>query len=224
MKKILGAGLAVAAVAGAVLVGCEVGSPDTTIRQVAIIISGFYRGQLPDELLVSNNTGEPITTLNIIQDGDDLQGIDNNGRVFQGTITSESETAARIVLEGTTTANADAMIQATIDLQGTNATMQGTWVEATIYGNVYGIAGVPAGSGSLTILGASEVTRGTSNTVYTTTEGLGTYTWSVGNTALGSLSNSFGATATYFASSGTGQQTIRVTAGGRSGSKTITQR
>ncbi|MBM4153591.1 MAG: hypothetical protein FJ221_00970 [Lentisphaerae bacterium] len=223
MKKILGAGLAVAAVAGAVLVGCEVGSPDTVIRQVGLIIAGFYANSGGN--IVSANTGAAITTLNLIQDGSDLQAIDNNGRILRGSVSQASESSARIQLTGLTSAGAQGILQAVVTVSGGSATMQGTWIEPTLYGTVYGTATVPTnggGGGTITITGSSTVSNN-STTTYTASGGSGTYTWTVGNSSLGTITGS-GATGLYVANNSDGQQTIRVTtSGGGSGSKAVTQ-
>lgn len=223
MKKILGAGLAVAAMAGAVLVGCEVGSPDTVIRQVALTIAGFYANSGGN--IVSENTGEAIETLNLIQDGSDLQAIDNNGRIFRGSISASSESSAQIQLTGATSAGAQGIIQAVVTVSGSSATMQGTWIEPSLYGTVYGTATVPTNGGSggtITISGPSSVTNN-STTTFTATGGSGTYTWTVGTSSLGTIAGS-GASGVYVANSSDGTQTIKVTAsGGGSGTKTVIQ-
>jgi acyl-coenzyme A thioesterase PaaI-like protein len=223
MKRILGSGLAVAAVAGAVLVGCEVGSPDTVIAQVGLTIAGFYANL--GGTVVSTNTGLAIQTLNLIQDGTDLQAIDNNGRVFRGSISTASDTAAQINLQGTTTAGAQGTIQASVNVAGGTATMQGTWIEPSLYGTVYGTATVPTNGGSsssITIAGPSVVSNN-STTTFTATGGSGTFTWSVSNSGLGAITGS-GASGVYIANATDGTQTIRVTAsGGGSANKTVTQ-
>lgn len=222
MKKMLCAGLSIAALAGAGLVGCEVGSPDTVIREVGLIIAGFYANSGGN--LVSENSGAPIATLNLIQNGDDLQGVDNNGKVFRGTVMTVAGTAASIQLTGRTTSGAEGTIQATIDSSGGTATMRGTWIEASLFGTVYGTATVPTNGGSggsISISGSSTVSNN-SATTYTASGGSGTYTWSVSSSSLGAIAGS-GATAVYTANSTDGTQTITASSGGSSGSKTVTQ-
>lgn len=221
MKKMLRAGLSIAALAGAGLVGCEIGSPDTVIREVGLVVAGFYANSGGN--LVSENSGAPIETLNLIQNGDDLQGVDNNGKVFRGTVMAVAGTAASIQLTGRTTSGAEGTIQATIDSSGGTATMRGTWIEASLFGTVYGTASVPTngGGGSIAISGASSVTNN-SATTYTASGGSGTYTWTVSSSSLGTIAGT-GATAVYAANSTDGTQTITASSGGRSGSKTVTQ-
>ncbi len=221
MKKMLRAGVSIAVLAGAGLVGCEIGSPDTIIREVGIVIAGFYANSGGN--LVSENSGAPIETLNLIQNGDDLQGVDNNGKVFRGTVMTVAGTAASIQLTGRTTSGAEGTIQATIDSAGGTATMRGTWIEASLFGTVYGTATVPTNGsgGSIAISGAGTVTNN-SATTYTASGGSGTYTWTVSSSSLGTIAGS-GSTAVYAANSTDGTQTITASSGGRSGSKTVTQ-
>jgi len=221
MKKMLRAGVSIAVLAGAGLVGCEIGSPDTVIREVGIVIAGFYANSGGN--LVSENSGAPIETLNLIQNGDDLQGVDNNGKVFRGTVMTVAGTAASIQLTGRTTSGAEGTIQATIDSAGGTATMRGTWIEASLFGTVYGTATVPTNGsgGSIAISGAGTVTNN-SATTYTASGGSGTYTWTVSSSSLGTIAGS-GSTAVYAANSTDGTQTITASSGGRSGSKTVTQ-
>ncbi len=224
MKKLFGAGLAIAAIAGIGIVGCDVGSPDTVLREIGLVIAGYYANPNGGDL-VSDNSGAPISTMNLIQNGDDLQGIDNNGRVFRGKVSTATETSAAIQLTGSTTAGTEGTIQATINVSGTSATMQGTWVEASLYGNVYGTATVPTNGGgsggSITISGSGTVSNN-SATTYTASGGSGTHTWTVGNSSLGAITGS-GSTAVYAANATDGTQTITVSSGGKTGNKTVTQ-
>ena len=160
MKKMWSVGLAMVGIAAGGFVGCEVGSPDTAIREVGIIIAGFYAN--PNGNLVSQNSGQAIVSLSITQSGDQIEGVDNNGQIFRGTIGSASDTAATITLNGRTTAGASGIIQATVNTSGTTATMQGTWAEATLYGTVYGQATVPTNSSS-----GGETSTGTVSSVST---------------------------------------------------------
>ncbi len=217
-----------ASVAGLALIwaGCEIGSPDQTIRQVGINIAGFYAN--PEGRVVSRNTGAPIETLNVIQNGDQIEAVDNNGRVFRGRIGSVSGGQASLTLEGRTTAGQVGVIQATVDVSGNTATMRGTWIEATLYGTVYGQATVPTnagggGTGNLTISpsGVITVARG-SSTQFTASGGTGSYTWSVAIPSLGSILGS-GSSVVYQAGNTSGTQTVRVASGNVTRSTTVIQ-
>ncbi len=81
--------------------------------------------------------------MNLIQDGDRLQAIDNNGLIFRGSIgsaVSDSETggqrSATFTLNGQTTTGQEGIISGTIVVIGNQATMTGTWAEPTLFGNV----------------------------------------------------------------------------------------
>lgn len=139
----LGAMLALL-VALSVVVGCRFSSSDSVSRGVDIRVAGLYRGD--NGLLVSQNTGDPITQLNVIQDGSRLQAIDNNGMIFRGNVGSVSPgeeggaRSATFQLNGPTTTGEEGVISGTIITAGTTATMNGTWAEPTLFGSVRGRA------------------------------------------------------------------------------------
>ncbi len=213
------------AMAMALAVGCEIGSPEDVSREVGILLAGFYAN--PGGRLVSQNSGAPIKTMNILQNGDRIEGVDNNGLVFRGRIGSATGSRATITLEGRTTAGHAGVLQATVDVSGSTATMRGTWIEATLYGTVYGQATVPTngggGGGNLVInpSGVITVARG-SSTSFTASGGTGSYSWSVTVPTLGAINGS-GSTVIYVAANVTGTQTVRVTSGGTTRSTTVIQ-
>lgn len=131
------AGLAVAALG---LAGCEFGSPNKAIRQVAVRIAGLYRN--PDGRLVARNTGAPIVQLDVRQMGDRLSGIDNNGSVFDGRIGAVSDNRVSVTFEGMTTSGAEATLVGEVTISGNTATLRGTWIEPTLYSTVFGQATV----------------------------------------------------------------------------------
>ena len=73
--------------------GCDVQSGDEVLRETQINIAGFYTNPEGDRI-VSQNTGAKITSMNIMQTGNQLQGIDNNGIIFRGSIGSDSGSEA----------------------------------------------------------------------------------------------------------------------------------
>lgn len=125
---------------------CDIDSPEDTIRDVAIIIAGFYAHPTAGSTLVADNTGNPIENMDLRQSGDQLEGIDNNGNIFKGTIGQAGDNQATITLVGMTTAGAEGTIAGTVDVSGSTATMRGTWAEPTLYSTVYGTATVPTNS------------------------------------------------------------------------------
>jgi hypothetical protein len=132
--------VACAAVVG--LAGCELDNADSVTRDVGVDFSGFYTGD--GGPLVSRNSGNEVTTLNLRQTGDELEAIDNNGLVFRGTLgevqDSSGSSAASFTMQGYTTAGNDVTISGTLTGSGTSGTMRGTWIEPAIYGTVAGKA------------------------------------------------------------------------------------
>ena len=209
-------------------VGCDVQSGDDVVRETQINIAGFYTNP-EGELVVSGNSGGRITSLNIMQNGDRLEAIDNNGIIFRGNIGSDSNTEASLVLEGATTTGAKATITGKVSGSGTAGTLNGTWIEPTRYGVVYGKATIASistndnSTATLAISPSGSITLAVnSSRTFTASGGSKNYTWSVSNSQLGFLSATSGATVTY-SSRLAGQQTVTVTDGSKSVSTTVTQ-
>lgn len=123
-----------------ILAGCETGSSSTTVRNMSLQIAGLYKN--PSGRLVANNTGAAVQQLNVMQMGDQLTGMDNNGIVFQGHLSGESGNHGNVTLKGRTTAGTEATISGQIFVTGNKAVMQGTWIESSLYSTVYGEASV----------------------------------------------------------------------------------
>jgi hypothetical protein len=217
MKNIC-VGLAVALVAAGA--GCEIRPSDGTGRSVSINVAGRYVGQL-DGRVTSRNTGAPVTSLNVTQTGAALQAVDNNGLVFRGKISGETDSSAPFTLEGSTTAGAAVTISGTITVSGSSGTMHGTWIEPTLLGDVMAQATVAtnAPSDSLTVSPAGPVNLAVGSTqTFTASGGEGAYTWSLGNTALGTMDTTSGSGVSYTATAA-GSQTVQVDDG--ESSKTV---
>ncbi|MBN1268124.1 MAG: PKD domain-containing protein, partial [Kiritimatiellae bacterium] len=215
--------------------GCEIDSAETSSREVGLIIAGFYQNTeagLNNGRLVANNSGNPITTMDLRQSGDQLEGVDNNGNIFKGTIGNVQGSLASITLSGLTTAGNEGTISGQVDVEGagttnvvgatTSATMSGTWVEPTLYSTVYGKATVPVtpvepeeGTNELTVaISPHTLIIGVAETVnFSATAQGGTppyeYTFTDGNN-LGSITAQSDNDATYVAS-GAGDNTVTVT-------------
>ena len=111
-------------------VGCSVDSSDEFYRDVGVDFTGYYTPKSGDRIVV-NNSGAAITTLNLIQTGDDLQAVDNNGRIFKGTIGEVIDQTASFTMEGPTTTGSEGTFAGNLRKTGdTSADMSGTWVEA----------------------------------------------------------------------------------------------
>lgn len=208
--------------------GCNLDSGESTVRNVEINVNGVYSGNLNGRL-VQQNTGAAILNFNLIQNGDRLESVDNNGTIFRGTIgrvdTDTSE--ATFTLEGTTTAGQEGVIAGVISVSGTTALLTGTWAEPSLISIVSGTASVAEqdttdngvdpdpdpDTSSLSINGgAASVPTGSSDQVTLTASGQdGTVSWAASS---GSFSPSTGPTVTYTLTTGT--ETVRAsdTSGG----------
>ncbi len=128
-----------------VLLGCRIDSADNVIRDVPINVGGVYSNN--GGRIITQHTGAAITSLNIIQNGSELQGVDNNGQIFRGSIGSvtgggDSARMANFTLRGATTSGQSGIISGTFSISGSTATMRGTWAEPTLLGNVLATATV----------------------------------------------------------------------------------
>ncbi|NCD31819.1 MAG: hypothetical protein EOL87_00225 [Spartobacteria bacterium] len=120
--------------------GCEVGSGDTVTRDVDANITGRYDGSP----LVETSDNADISWLYIEQTGDDLQGYDNHGIHFGGSIGSVSDGGmlVSINMDGHSKSGAEGTLSATINVSGSTATLQGSWIESGFVGYAEGTATV----------------------------------------------------------------------------------
>lgn len=203
------------------LCGCEIDSAESSSRNVGLDVTGYYSGALAGKL-VERNSGAPITGIDLRQNGDRIEGYDNNGKIFRGTIGQVSGKQASFTLEGVTTSGAAGVISGSISVDGTSATMSGTWFEEALSSRVAGNASVQEPQSNLAISPASATISSNGNTrSFTASGGDGSYTWSLNDTSRGSISGS-GASVEYTRSS-SGSNTITVSSGGDSASATISQ-
>mgnify|MGYP001025339578 CR=1 FL=1 len=113
----------------AFLAGCEISSGDETVRNVAIRISGTYQNT---EGIPARQSGLTTTSIAITQSGDQLDGVDNFGRLWSGSITQADERVAGFELQGATTDGLEVILTGTITVNGSNASLTGTWIEPVI--------------------------------------------------------------------------------------------
>ncbi len=140
MHRWMAAGL-LGLLAVGVFPGCEVGTPDDATPVGNGNFSGYYVGS-SNANLVANNSGNPVTSLTLSQFGNQLQGVDNNGMLFKGTIGDIISATATFTLTGSSTAGAAVTINGNLRASGTTATMAGTWVEPGLYSGIYGTASI----------------------------------------------------------------------------------
>lgn len=129
---------AVLALFALAMTACDSDGPG--VKNLDMHISGVYRN--PGGNLVAKNTGAPVKQMNLMQQGDEVTGVDNNGIVFRGKLGGENDAQSSLVLKGNTTTGAEATISGQIAVRGNKAYMQGTWIEPTLYSTVYGEADV----------------------------------------------------------------------------------
>jgi len=171
--------------------------------------------------LIHPISGATVTSMNLRQTGDRLEGIDNNGHVFRGRLFSVEANTASFTLEGQTTQGVTGTISGTLDLSS-GARMTGTWIEPNLFGDVRGRGDVRDSGTALRITPASATLTVNNETVtFTASGGGGPYSWAVGSTSLGTVAGS-GSTVIYTRRA-TGNNTIRVTSAGETVTATINQ-
>lgn len=138
-------------------IGCEIDSADEFIRDLPVDFSGFYTDD--DRLVVDRNSGQPIRSLDLRQQGDSLEAIDNNGLIWRGTIgdvnQGDSSISASFTLEGRNTLGREGIFSGTLSTDASSTTdtngnttttssgngvMRGTYIEDDIYSSFYGVA------------------------------------------------------------------------------------
>jgi hypothetical protein len=240
-------GLGVAALAAglASMIGCETEGADSATRNVGVIFTGFYTGR-DGGPVVQKNSGASIKTLDLRQNGDQLEAIDNNNAIWKGSLGEVIDGLSSFTLEGTTTAGEAATFSGTLYAAGvssgstntgpTQGTMQGTFIEPAFFSTFYGTATIPGaidsgnngggGSGSLTLnpTSASLTANGQSRS-FSVSGGSGSYNWSVSDGSRGTLNTTTGTSVTYVrTSAGNNTVTVRDTADSSlTASATITQ-
>ena len=201
------------------LTGCNIDSGDEAVRTVGVDISGLYSNG-GGRIISPSNTGAAITSLNVVQSGDRLEAVDNNGQIFRGTIGAVVDSTASFNMTGQTTAGNEGVIAGSFTVSGSSATMSGTWAEPALFGSVAASASVAgvidSGGGSTGSALAISSSSGSvsadlglnASRTFTASGGSGTYTWSRSVTTLGSLSPTSGSSTTYTANSTVGNQVI----------------
>lgn len=223
------------------IVACEVDSADQFIRDVPVDFTGFYANS--GARIVSQNTGKPITSLNLIQNGDRLEGVDNNGSIWRGSLGEVQDGRSQFRLDGRTTTGTDATWSGTLSTDdagntGTNGgtttsaqgTMNGTYVEPSFFATIRAQATIPGsssgggdgGSGSLQVTASpSTITTSNGTATLTASGGSSSYDWEA--PAAGSLSAFSGPTVEFRRNNAVDQVVVvRVRSGSRNGQVSIT--
>lgn len=185
-------------------------------------------------------SGTTLTSLRLMQYGSVLEGYDNAGLAWSGKISSQNGGVASFTLRGQTTVGSNVEIAGTLTTDsgptpnpdpGTNttanmalntaakasaaeATMNAAWIEPAFSGTILAQATVApvVPTGPLVIRPSSASLNTNSPTAtFTVTGGSGTYTWSVGNSSLGSVSPTSGDATVYTSTHAEGINTVTVT-------------
>jgi hypothetical protein len=221
------------------IAGCDVDSVDSSTAVVSnesgaiYDFSGLYmhpnastNALEPLVYPLAKQTGAPVTWIRLIQYGSKLEGFDNVGLAWEGTLTGIRGTTASFSLSGQTSAAQPVQIAGSLIYESQRSTMDAAWLEPTFSGNVFARAVVAPATTNAPVtdltLTASPTTVGLNGTVtLTAAGGTGTYTWPT-SASYGTISGS-GSTATYTRTSGTSANSvsIAVTSGGETRNVTI---
>ncbi len=239
---------AVAAALAMLTAGCEVdSSSDEFIRDVSIDFTGYYTHPTSDRI-VSRNSGSAITSLDLRQDGDQLEAIDNNGSIWRGSLGDVNGGSSSFELEGTTTSGDAGFFSGTLSssdggtsTSGTTSsaegTMTGTYIENDFFSTFYAQADIPGttddggdggddGETNSTAFSVSPssatISADGSTQLFSASGGSGSYSWSISDSTVGTLSASSGSSVTYTRNT-SGNNTLTVSDGTDSTSISITQ-
>jgi hypothetical protein len=238
--------LALALPLSAVLVGCEMGSVDSTSAVLSdnsgtiYNFAGLYmnpnnststNGLMP--LVYPNDprnrpSGQLIVSLRLLQYGEVLEAYDSAGLTWLGSITSIQSGSANFSLRGRTTAGMSTEIAGTLVYANQQSTMDATWIEPAFYGSLFAKATVsPATTNTPPVTEFSVTASPTSvslsgSSAITASGGTGSYIWP-STVSFGTISSS-GNPRTYTRTSGTtsNNAVISVTSGTETKSVTIT--
>lgn len=173
-------------------------------------------------------SGVKLIWLRLLQYGSVLEGYDNAGMTWAGSLTAQNGGVASFGLKGRTTAGVSVDVAGTLSYASQESTMDASWIEPGFAGSIFGKATVsPAAtntpiSNNVRISPTNATLNSTTVTqmVFNATGGNGTYSWSH-NSNVGTLSATTGSSITYrYASAG--NDTLTVTSDGKSASARIT--
>ena len=237
-----GLALPLAALLGTI--GCDVDSTDSTTSVVSDndgkihSYAGLYmnteegstNGYGALVFPANRQSGVKLIWLRLLQYGSVLEGYDNAGMTWAGSISAQNGAVASFGLQGRTTAGVSVDIAGTLSADEQLATMDAAWIEPGFAGSIFGTAAVsPVATNSPIVTNTTDVavspdkatlTTNGQKQVFTASGGSGSYSWSYPGGSGGSLATTTGTTNT-FTRSGTGSGTIQVSSGGKSATATI---
>lgn len=240
--RVLAFGLALPLAALLGTVGCDVDSTDSTTSVISdnegniYSYAGLYmnteegstNGYGALVFPAGKQSGVKLIWLRLLQYGSVLEGYDNAGMTWAGSLTAQNGGVASFGLKGRTTAGVSVDVAGTLSYASQESTMDASWIEPGFAGSIFGKATVsPAAtntpiSNNVRISPTNATLNSTTVTqmVFNATGGNGTYSWSH-NSNVGTLSATTGSSITYrYASAG--NDTLTVTSDGKSASARIT--
>ncbi len=235
-----GLALPLAALLGTV--GCDVDSTDSTTSTVSdnegniYSYAGLYmnteegstNGYGALVFPANRQSGVKLIWLRLLQYGSVLEGYDNAGMTWAGSISAQNGAVASFGLQGRTTAGVSVDIAGTLSADEQLATMDAAWIEPGFAGSIFGTAAVspvatnsPITTNALTLTASPTSLALNESSQLKAKYGTGSYSWPT-NAAFGTITSS-GDSAVYKRTSGaaTDSATITVTSGSESKSVEI---
>jgi hypothetical protein len=235
-----GLALPLAALLGTI--GCDVDSTDSTTSVVSDndgkihSYAGLYmnteegstNGYGALVFPANRQSGVKLIWLRLLQYGSVLEGYDNAGMTWAGSISAQNGAVASFGLQGRTTAGVSVDIAGTLSYADQQSTLDASWIEPGFAGSLFGTATVsPVATNSPVVtnnlsLSANKSSIGISERVDFTASGCsGSYAWDCPNT-FGSFFSS-GSTAYFIRNSGNSNDSVtcKVSCGSDNDQKTI---
>ena len=170
-------------------------------------------------------SGTTLTWLRLIQYGSVLEGYDNAGMNWEGSISSIASGTAQFNLQGKTTAGAGVEIAGALRYADQSSTLDATWIEPGFAGSIYAQATVSPATTN-TPVGEVEISPDSATLnndndqeTFSATGGSGSYSWSVSG-GIGNLSTTTGSSTT-FTRTNNGSGTLTVPSGSNSDTASI---
>jgi hypothetical protein len=186
--------------------GIDTASPVVSSDGNIINVAGVYRNEESSPIVSPTNSGLPVIQIDLRQNGSSLEGIDNNGKIFRGTLGRASEgNKASFNMTGQTTAGKEVTISGTIRVESGIGKMNGTWIEPDFYATIAAIAIGPSSFTNqppslLTITSSSgsfTINTNGGKLTLTVSGGTGPYTWRRSEPSRGDLNTTTGSTVEY---------------------------
>lgn len=241
--RVLAFGLALPLAALLGTVGCDVDSTDSTTSVISdnegniYSYAGLYmnteegstNGYGALVFPAGKQSGVKLIWLRLLQYGSVLEGYDNAGMTWAGSLTAQNGGVASFGLKGRTTAGVSVDVAGTLSYASQESTMDASWIEPGFAGSIFGKATVsPVATNSPIVTNSTDVTVSPDSATlstngqqqaFTASGGNGSYVWSYSGTG-GTVSPTTGSSTT-FSRTGTGSGVLQVSSAGDSDTATI---